>query len=236
MIKFFNRIKGPTIEKTIDPLYNEAKANLQKLTFDIDQLINYISQIENTLQKLSDLSLKLGNDISECYTDAPQEQLLKVRTNLNISKNFCALTNNFFIPRTNSNVIYLLAQFKEDITKANELEKNVKLLRKEYDKSRAMVTFLSEDATTDQVKMREAIDKMDNDNQKYSEINSLFINSVNALKEKRESSFEVPFKNLICLTSQYLMQVFTQLQKYRTTFPSNTFKQRNFSRNYPNNK
>lgn len=225
--RVINKIKGPVIEKTKDPLYKEAKINLKNLTFATQQMINYIDQIDQTLQKLSDLTIKFGQDISECYADAPQDQQLKVRTNLNFSKHFCALTNNFFIPRMNTNVILLLSQFSDQITQANLLKSDLKSARKEFDKSRAIVSFLSEDPTTDAVKMREAIDKMDNDDQKYSKLNSDFINTVNKLKEQRETTFEVPFKNFLCLSSQYMMQVFTELQKYRTTFPPNVFRCKN---------
>lgn len=232
--RVLSRIKGPVVEKTRDPLYKDAKQSLEKLTFNFNQMINYINQVETTLQKLSDISLKFGQDIREFYSDAPQDQQLKAQTNLNFTKHFCALTNNFFIPRTNTNVISLLNQFNELITQANQLKEKLKLSRKEYDKSKALVQFLSEDSDTNTTKMREAIDKMDADNEKYSKLNNDFINLVAAINESREKEFERPFKNLVCLSSQYLMQVFSQVQKFRTTFPPNVFKNRENMNKKPN--
>ncbi|KAK8897871.1 hypothetical protein M9Y10_000100 [Tritrichomonas musculus] len=219
----FSKIRGPVVVKTIDPLYKEAKETLKIITIDADKMINYIEQIENTLKKLSQLSMQFGDDINQFYSDAPEEKQEKAKTNFNFIKNFFALTNGFFIPRTEFNVISLITQYRDETNQLNELKKNVKLLRTEYDKSRAMVQYLSIDPDVDKNKMNQALDKMEIDNQNYSQINIQFVNSVNKLKEKRKATFEITFKNFLCLSSQYMMQIFTEIQKYRITFPPETF-------------
>ena len=60
-------------------------------------------------------------------------------------------------------------------------------------------------------------------NQIYSNLNMKFINGINRLKDERETTFNIPFKNLTCLISQYMMQTFTEIQKYRISFPPETF-------------
>lgn len=71
--------------------------------------------------------------------------------------------------------------------------------------------------------MRNAINKMKKDEENYRLLNTKFIDSVNKLKKRRKSTFYIPLKNMLCLTSQYMMQVFTEIQKYRISFPPKLF-------------
>lgn len=224
-------ITGPTVEKTKDPLYKKAKYKLKKIISEadkIDQIIYFIDQLEKTLQLLSDASTILGKDLSEYFSDAAEDEKLRAQTNLNISKHFSALTNNFLIPRIDENVIKSLSLVKEKANKLIELRGYVKQFRQEFDLSRAVVKdYQLNNVSKDDEKMKEAVNKMNRDSQRYFKINTKFINSVNKLKKRRKTIFHVPLKNMICLLSQYLMLVNTEIQKYRTTFPPDLFVRKN---------
>lgn len=219
-------ITGPTVEKTKDPLYSKAKLKLKKILSDveeIEQIIYSIEQMEKALKYLSDASYQLGKDLNESFSDASEEEKLKARTNLNFTKNFYALTNSFLIPRIDEHVILLIRKIKNKANHLLEVKKNVKLLRQEYDLSRAIVHDYYANYSDDEVEMRNAINKMKKDEENYRLLNTKFIDSVNKLKKRRKSTFYIPLKNMLCLTSQYMMQVFTEIQKYRISFPPKLF-------------
>lgn len=221
---------GIGVEKTKDQNYSEAKLELKKIADSIsnfDQLINYVVQIEETLQKLSDASINLAEDIDQFFSDAPEEQQYRAKTHLNFSIHFSALTSNFFIPRTEANVFSLLKQLKEEVNELTQLKETIKLLRFEYDRYRAIVNYLSDSAKIEEKDMKEAVLKMNQNYQQYYSLKTQFINAVNNLKENREIIFKRPLQNMICLTSQYMMQVFREVQKYRTTFPPELFVPKN---------
>lgn len=219
------KVKGPIVIKTIDPQYKEAKLNLQKMVNEVNELersINYFDQIKTTLQKLSDVSLNIGEDIEQFFSDAPEEQLNRAKTHLNFSIHFSALTNNFFMPRTYTNINVIFNQVKKQINDLIQLKEDVKLLRHLYDKQKAIVDYLSNDCTVKDQKMAEETHKMSECLKQYSSLNTKFINTVNSLFID-DNTFQKPFKNMICLISQYLMQIFREIQKFRTTFPPELF-------------
>ena len=222
---FVTMIKGPTVIKTIDPLYNDAKQALRNITYDPEQTISYIEQMEKSLQDLSSATYKLGEDIDHWFSDAPEDIKLEAKTNFSFTKHFSALTNNFLVPRAQTHVISLLLKYQSELEEIREKREEVKKLRKEFDKSQALVRHLLSLSEVDEDKMREAIKKMNDDDQAYSTSNSDFIDAVNNLKQEWNKKLEKPFINLLCITSQYMLQVFTELQKYRTTFPHDIFDQ-----------
>lgn len=229
---FITIISGPPIEKTKDPLYTRAKNKLKKILSEaeqIDQIINSIEQLEKMLQLLSDASLTIGNDLSKNFSDAPEQEKLRAQTNLNITKHFSALTNNFLIPRIDKNVIDSLSRIKEKANKLAVVKEYVKQFRQEFDLSRAVVKNyeINQHYKKDDEIMKNAIIKMNKDKENYLDINKKFINSVNKLKKRKKTIFDVPLKNMICLMSQYMMLVFNEIQKYRTTYPPDLFVSKN---------
>lgn len=219
-------ITGPNVAKTKDPAYSKAKHKLKKILNEaerIDEIIYSIEHFEKTLQSLSDATYILGKDIRDNFSDAPEEDKLKAKANFNISKHFCALTKNFFIPRIDTNVITSLTKIKEKANKLNDLKDYVKILRREFDLSRAVVNDYYTNNSIDEEKMKEVTNKMNKDKENYTKLNEKFINSVNKLKKRRKTIFHVPVKNMICLMSQYMMLVFSEIQKYRSTFPPDLF-------------
>ncbi|KAK8842560.1 hypothetical protein M9Y10_025417 [Tritrichomonas musculus] len=220
---FVSIIKGPTVVKTIDPRYTQAKLTLKQITFEPEQMIKYIEEMEHSLQKLSSATYKLGEDIDHWCVEAPEDVLLEAKTNLSFTKHFSALTNNFLIPRAETHVLSLLVKYRNELDNIKEIREKVKKTRKEFDKSKAYVKYLSLFPEIDQDKMTEALEKLDQDNLNYSTANTEFIEAVGKLEQEWKEKLEKPFKNLLCITSQYMMQVFSELQKYRTTFPPGVF-------------
>ncbi|OHT17494.1 hypothetical protein TRFO_02523 [Tritrichomonas foetus] len=219
-----SKISSQKIPKTIDPRYTEAKTTFKKISFDVSKMINSLNQMQLNLQKLATASLKFGEDIDHWFSDAPEDAQLKAKTTLSFSKHFSALTINFLSPKVEPNVIALLVRYQNEMNRLNDVKIQRKLARIEYDKSRAALeSFLADPSKIDPSKLEEAKLKVSKDKDLYSPLNEDFITSVKKLEDNRESSFEKPYKNLLCLTSQYMMQVFTELQKFRTTFPPNLF-------------
>lgn len=219
------KVKGPVVVKTKDRHYKEAKLTLQKLIEEINELqrtINYFDQIKTTLQKLSDTSLNLGEDIENFFSDAPEDQINRAKTHLNFSIHFSALTNNFLIPRTNVNINLVFDGIKKQVNDLIKLKEDVKILRNLYDKQKAFVEYLSKDPDVNSDKLSKESTKLCECHQQYSSLNTKFISSVNNLYND-ENTLKKPFKNMICLISQYLMQIFREIQKFRTTFPSELF-------------
>lgn len=225
MIDIITKVKGPVVVKTKDPHYKEAKLTLQKLIEEINELqrtINYFEQIKTTLQKLSDVSLNLGEDIENFFSDAPEAQVNRAKTHLNFSIHFSALTNNFLIPRANVNINLIFDDIKKQVDDLIKLKEDVKILRSLYDKQKAFVEYLSKDPDVNNDKLGKESNTLCECHQQYSTLNTKFINSVNNLSND-ENTLKKPFKNMICLISQYLMQIFREIQKFRTTFPSELF-------------
>lgn len=220
---FVTMIKGPTVIKTVDPMYDDAKKYLRKIIYNPEQIISYIEQMERSLQQLSSATYKLGEDVDHWFADAPEDIKLEAKTNYSFTKHFSALTNNFLVPRSQTHVVSLLLKYQNEIEQIKEKREEVKKYRKEFDKSQALVRYLLSLSEVDEDKMRAALERMNQDDQAYSSSNLEFIESVTKLKQEWNKKLEKPFKNLLCITSQYMLQIFAELQKYRTTFPHDLF-------------
>lgn len=219
------KVKGPEVVKTKDPQFKEAKLILNKMIEEVaeyERTINYFDQIKLTLQKLSDTSLNLSEDIDNFFSEGPESEVNKAKTHLNFSIHFSALTNNFFIPRTNVNINYIFEQTKKQINDLCKLKEDVKILRDLYDKQKAVFDYLSKNGDKNDEKLCKEAQKMCKCLNQYSSLNTEFINTVKKLNDD-ENTFQKPFKNMICLISQYLMQIFREIQKFRTTYPPDLF-------------
>ena len=218
------KITAPNIEKDYDPRYHEAKEKFLRLNLNFDKMVKLIKTFESNLEKLSKASLKLSSNMVEWLNDGSYEQQIKAKTALSFSKHFSALTINFLQPRVEPHVIALLSKYQDEINRLKEVRSQIKKTRKEYLKSISALEKLKANPTTDQMTIEEAQLTVKKNKEEYEKLNKDFVASVRKLDESKEQSLEVPFKNLLCLMSQYMMQVFKELQRFRTTFPPQTFR------------
>ena len=219
------QIIGPKFEKTIDPRYKEASAQYKKISIETEHIIGYLIQMNKKLSNLAMATSKFGNDINHWFLDAPEDQQLKGKTTQSFAIHFSNLTLNFLGPRVDANVIKTLSQYQIEVSKLAEVRINLKEARKEYDKANSTLNFLVFN-NDDSKKIAEYNIKMNKAKNTYQELNEDFILRVRKLIETRPDTLEKPFKNLVCILSQYMMQVFQELQKFKTLFPDNVFCQK----------
>ncbi|OHT05738.1 hypothetical protein TRFO_26482 [Tritrichomonas foetus] len=219
----FNTIMGPKVVKTIDPRYKEASVNYKQVSIDTEQIIGSLIQMKTHLENLAKASVKLGEDINHWYADAPEDQQIKAKTTNSFTHNFSNLTVNFLGPRIDPHVVKILAKYQAEVVRLEKVKHERKAARREYDKAKSVVTFLITADDKNQLKMREADKKMKETKAVYDKLNEDFIQSVHKLVETRAETLETPFRNLIAIMSQYMMQIFSDMQKFRTTFPNCAF-------------
>ncbi|KAH0788748.1 hypothetical protein GPJ56_007430 [Histomonas meleagridis] len=196
-------------DKITDPEYDAAEQELKKLSLETDKIIGYLIKLQTHLEKLSRTSANLGEDVDKWFIDAPQESKLKAKTFLSVGKHFDALTVNFLHPRLEPHVISILSNYQAEVLNMEKVKKDRKKALDKYQK-----TLSAKDATEDQKAK---------DREEYEKLNQEFITNVKSLSERRAKELEIPFRNFTCIMSQYLMQVFTEIQKFRTTFPPELF-------------
>ena len=215
-----NTIIGyPTVQKTKDPRYSDAKKKLLVLEQDTEKLVGTFSQMLSQMKELSSILLKLCTNISIYLEEFDQEEIMnKVITIESFVRSFDNLTLNFLLPRLNLLIIQPLARFQKEIYRLQGLKQDIKTWRTKYDYNRTYYEYYVQK----QYKETE-IEKWRNDFEEardnYTKYNEDFIDSIFKLMEARTEIIEKPSKVFIAVISQYFHQVFTEIQKFRTTFP-----------------
>ena len=210
------------VEKTQDPRYDEAKKLFKNISIDSEKIVGGIIQYEGQLKNLADLAVKLTVDLNQWFQDAPNPSTSKITTLQSLSKDFDITTNNFFCPRLEPHVIKHVSQFHAEVERLRKIKSQRSKARKDYDVARTQLShavehkFSSETISTFDNKAREC-------REKYTPLNEDFISSVHKLVASRSNLVERPIRNLLCLQSQYMMHIFTELQKLRSVFPPETF-------------
>ena len=220
--KAANVVGIPKIIKTSDPRYNEAKETFKLLSVDTEQIIGSLIQMQTQIQQLAKASVKFGEDINLWFSDSPRETKLAATTVDSFAKEFDQLTLNYLKPRIDPNVVAPLAIFQKEVLRLQTVKEKRKKARKEFDSSRAKLVLSIEKKENAQ-KITEFENENKKNKSKYEELNEDFIFSISKLQEQRPEILEKPFRNLVAILSQYLYQVFNQMQKFRTTFPPSTF-------------
>lgn len=216
------KLQGVKVVKTMDPRYNEAKINYNHMNVNTSNLIGSIMQMQSQMEQLSHLASKMGDDFSMWFMDSTPETKIKIKTTTNFTKQLDQLTTHFLGTRIDPHVVRLISEFQKEFERITVVKRERKKYRKEYDYARAYVS--SKGATErDTNKFRENQQKMQTNKDAYDKLNSDFINSVAVLQSKQYEYLEKPIRNLIALMSQYMLNVFTELQKFRTTYPGETF-------------
>jgi len=212
----------PKVVKTIDPRYTEAKESFKTLSVDTEHIIGSLIQMQTQIQQLSRSCVKLGEDVSSWFSDAPRETKLQGMTVEAVAKQFDNLTTNFLKPRIDPNVIAPLAIFQKEVVRLQGVKDKRKKARKEYDNTKAKLQ-LSVDKQELPQKVAELESEMRKTKAKYEEFNEDFISSISKLNVQRPEILEKPFRSLVGILSQYMIQLFTEMQKFRTTFPQTVF-------------
>ena len=197
----------------------EASVELfKKISTDSNEMIGLLIKFQAQLEKLSHCAIKFSEDMDKWFIDAPEESRYRAKTVLSFAKHFDALTVNFLKPRIDPHVISILLKFQEEIERLEVVQEERQKALKAMEK-----TSTSLKITFDKDKKHHLEEQYDEEKRLFDEKNQDFIQSVNALSQNKSENLEKPFRNLICLFSQYMMQVFTELQKFRTTYPPETF-------------
>lgn len=209
------------IEKTIDQRYIDAKKVFNKASIEGDQIIGSLLQMINQLESLGRAAIKLGEDCCDSLKDAPRQAQAEAQTITDVARGFELLSSQFLHPRVDPHVVRPITVYQAELTRITNLKKKRSDARKKYDVSR----YALEQA----VKRKETQNITDLEKEKstnfakYQQLNEDFINSTYRLISTREETMIRPYRNLIVILSQYLMQVLNQIQKFRSTFPPQAF-------------
>lgn len=232
--------------KTVDPDYVEADRIFQEIKTDMEKIVGSLTMMESQFETLSRIVGNFGNDIETWYMDSSDEhQQLKSQTVSVFSHNFSLLTANFLNPRVEFNVTKKLSAYQNEVERLKRVQEMVELTRKQYDQTSTRYNYLiserNEKANSNFLdyinpmtlikpnlielgqEIQSTQEQLNHDRVQYEQYNTDFITSVNKLEETRAETLDQSFKNLICIMSQYMMKVFTDMQKFRTVFPSDCF-------------
>ena len=209
----------PSVQKSKDPRYTDAKKKLLILEQDTEKLVGTMSQMLSQMRDLSSILLRMGINISNYFEDTDEENTKnKILTIESFVRSFDNLTSNFLLPRLNPLIIEPLARFQKEIYRLQGVKIELKAWRSKYDYNRTYYEYYSQRQSN-----QEEIDKWKHDyeesEENYTKYNEDFINSISNLMKTRTQMIEKPCRIFISIISQYYHQIFTELQKFRTTFP-----------------
>ena len=209
----------PAITKTKDPRYTEAKKNLIILQKDTEKLIGTISQMLSQLREISSTAMKIGVNLSE-YAEAEENQNFKneVITIESFGKAFDYLTANFLSSRLNPLIIKPLALFQHEVNQLIPLKDEIKNARNQYDYNRTYLQYYIDHQYDENFLEKWRKDTEDAQNT-YNKLNEDFIERTKKLMDEKSTLIDKPSRIFISVLSQYLLQLFQELQKFRTTFP-----------------
>lgn len=198
--------------------YCAALDAFNSISYDANRMIGLIIKFQAQLEKISRTSVDFGESMDKWFFDAPEASQHRAKTVLSFAKNLDALTVNFLKPRTEPHVISALLKFQSEIDRLRELHDERQQAKKAMDKISAMLLV-----TIDKDKKQKLENQHSTEKARFDEKTTDFQQSVQVLSQNKTEALERPFRNLICLYSQFMMQIFTELQKFRTTFPPETF-------------
>ena len=206
----------PTVEPTLDPRYDIAAKNFSILQEDTSQIITTLAQLQQQISNVSRICARLGSNLTVWSEEFPENVKNEAITIESFGKQFDNLTTNFFVPRIEPLIVSPLAKFQSEVMRLVEVRKQRDEAVKQYDHARANYKYLSEKKSSGFEKA-EAEYKLTKEN--YEKYNEDFIETVKKLMNQRENGLDTPAKTLIAILSQFLMQLFREAQKFRTTFP-----------------
>lgn len=213
----------PTIVKTVDGRYTRAKILFQSLSAETSEVIGSIMQMEQRLQKISQQSVRIAENMDSWFADAPEESQLKAKTALSFARNFEAFTTSFLGPRIEPHVIVSLAKWEQNLIRIRNVKELRKTARKKYDRQRAKLMVLLENPGGSDATLRACEAKTNSYRVTYEKYNEDFIGSVEILPLMKQETLDAALSNMAAIMSQYMMFVFTDLQKFRTTFSDTEF-------------
>ena len=220
------KLSIPTVVKTVDERYKQAKITFAALSMETSEVIGSLIQMEQRLQKLSQHTVRIAENMDTWFADAPEESKLRAKTTLSFARNFETFTTNFLGPRIEPHVIVSLAKWEQTMIRLRNVKEMRKAARKKYDKQRAKLLVLLEHSDVNDAQLRACEKKTNDCRVAYEKYNEDFIVSVDGLRQTKAETLDAGLSNMAAIMSQYLMFVFTDLQKFRTTFREGDFIQR----------
>ncbi|OHT07554.1 hypothetical protein TRFO_05188 [Tritrichomonas foetus] len=214
-------IKPP---KTIDPLYTEAKESFIKISKDTIIMIKSINNFLNDLERISRLSVRIGDGVASFFNDNPQYQP-QGRNLSTVGQNVDRLTYQFLKPKLDPYVVQPLESFQAEIKRLKDVRSKLKVERKNYDRLRQKLQKL-EGKNSNLNLVRETEGHMREAYNKYQSFNQDFIQSVKKLVASRPQCLDTPLTNMTNILSQYLGEVMKNVNSLRTTFPPQVFVQK----------
>ena len=213
----------PVVTKTKDPLYTEAKNSFKILCGETEKVVGSLSTLQSRISQISRLSEELSANYTQWVKDLGNEERINQAITLeSFGKQFENLSNNFLKPRAEFIVIRPLALLQAEIMRLSEIKLQRKEAVKKYDSARAKLKMLEEQKSPKSSEIAKATEETNDTKKVYDELNTSFISGVRGLSSSFEEKFAVPIRNLVAVFSQYMMQIFAEAQKFRTTFPAET--------------
>lgn len=206
----------PTIEETKDPRYDLAVNYHNMLQLDTQQIIITLTQLQHQISNVSRICSRLGTNLGIWAEDFPEDVKNEAITIESFGKQFDNLTTNFLLPRLDPLIVTPLTVFEQEVLRLVEVRKQRDIAVQEYDRTRAYVNLYESKQSSELAKATEDFNKAKN---VYDAYNEDFIDSVKRLMQQRENGLKEPARVLIAILSQFLMQLFKEAQKFRTTFP-----------------
>ena len=210
-------VKITDVPKTSDPLYDNAKLKYKNLSKYLENIIGKLSTIQTHLSEISKISSLIGSNYSKIVKDCSEEYQNHSLTIISFGKQFENLTINFLKPRADAYLLRPLSLLKAELDRLSGIKLQRKEARKNLDSLRGNVA-LYEKLKRPQVEISKLNEEVSAARMEYERYNQEFITSVQKIDITEEH-----LKKLIIIFSQYMMQVFIEVQKFRTTFPQEIF-------------
>ena len=212
----------PKVQKTEDPRYDDAKANLKILQQDTEKLVGTMSQMLSKMRDISKTAMTIGMDIREwCNDPENEESQNQFLTIDSFCRSFDNLTANFLIPRLQPALIKPLALFHAEVNRLTKEKSLIKEWRFKYDYNRTYEEYYTR-KKSDEGTIEKYRKEAQSAREEYEKYNEDFINSMKKLYDARSNMLEKQLREFVAITSQYYLMIFQEVQKFRTTFPEET--------------
>jgi hypothetical protein len=210
---------GPKPSKTFDPAYTQAKCNARLLLTQVDDsLVGHAVQWEARLGRLARATCELGKDLTEWFSDAPPDFSDRATTVLSFGLSFEHWTLNFLEPRMSPYVTGKYSEWQKDVKRLPDLILSRRESRKRFDLARQKLEAALVDTSSDSGSVSRESFQVTESQKQYNAKNSEFIALVDKLMKEKAEIVATTSANVIGLMAQYGQLVFTDMQKFRTTF------------------
>ena len=210
-------VKITEVQKTKDPMYDKAKQKYNILQKYSEQIIGKLSTIQSQLSEISKISSLLGSNYSKMVKECPEEFQNHSLTIISFGKQFENLTINFLKPRADAFLLRPLSLLKAELNRLSEIKLQRKEAKKKLDSLKGNIELYTK-LKRPELEISKLTEEANAARMEYERYNQEFIDGINKIDITEDH-----LKKLIVIFSQYMMQVFIEAQKFRTTFPQELF-------------